>query len=1471
MDAIRQDIINLRSRLLDLGNDNHLINYRRRDDRSLTLSDRDAGVIFDQLVVEERSLRVTSSKEGRPEEEGALRAPYSGSDISMRMEKLAKLAQEAMDEQGYPSLFLVMGFLSWTDRNSQRFRSPVLLLPVGLKEEEGAWRLSWSGHDILVSPTLVERVKDVGLRIPELADPQDGAAIRRHQSELRESLRSREGFEFVNSHILDCFTFTKSVLYQDLDPANWSPEHVDSHPLLKAIFRPGSLPDPKPLREGLRAGDFCILDADSSQMEVLDDVVRGQSVVVEGPPGTGKSQTIANIICESLGRGRKVLFVSEKMAALEVVKSRLDRAGLSPYVLELHSEKANRKVLIKELDRCLSLMPEPVEAELPDPRHKSLELELNAYVQAISDPMGRRGLSPYIMTGMREELLQSFRSQNREPVAVEVKDPDFIDQEQWAGILNTLRVLQELLPPLMPLKNNPWRACSLSDLPPDGERAVGESVRSILRQLEELQDSSRSLARSVGMEPPLSLGDVHSFCTEVQGLLEAGSIGMSNLLDDRLQDYQTTIMDVLETLQQMQETQTLLLGHYSPTLMDMDASPPLEQFERHSRSMFRHLRGNFRRARSSLLLHAKHDSIGDDEVLLEHLRMLHEYQEAHSRLLKMGPEASRFFGPIWKGPDSDLRLLQKAFSWAVGLKENLRSGRYSDTTLIAISRSSQDPILKKKLQELELKLSKLNQGIDGLHSLLGTDNNSLFHPGREGLRPHQVRNRLRELESGMHMMNRWAQYRRLSLSLAGGPAEALRQKIESETIRPADLQAAFELGYLEGMLRIVGDLRPAWRAFSAEGQEVRRKEFSELDRASLSRNRIRLLHVLQKLAAGAQGHHIAMRTLKGEINRSRGNLPVRRLISEAGEAIQDLKPCFMMSPLSVAQFLDHRSIHFDLVIFDEASQLLPEESMGALLRSRQTVVMGDSHQLPPTSFFEAQGSVSNGPATLADLESLLGICRTAFPVRSLKWHYRSRHQSLMEVPNMLFYDHRLLIPPSPRMDREGVGLQIRYLKNTVYDRGGSGTNPKEAQRIAREVWAHYRDQPHLSLAVATFSVRQKEAIEVEVLKQRRRHPELARKMSANEDEPFMVRNLENLQGDERDVIMVSLGYGFDADGRLSLSFGPLNRDGGERRLNVLMTRARHSCIIFSNFRAVDMRLKPDTPAGVRHLQTFLQYAESKRMFLEDFEPSDDPLVNAVAGFLRSRGAMVDVNIGNPGYRIDIAIRSPDGTRHLAAVMLDGPRYQALDRARDRDRLWESMLHNLGWQTLRVWCQDWYSDPEGSRSRLWDKVNHILTSYVPPEMTTIRSSIDENGEEEANGGGDFLEALREWGPTHPELLLQDYRRRRGRSRLTPSLRQEMKEALDAAMAAGELRLEDGFLMLPQHSRDDPISDLDRNEWSPEWVPPWHYSRVLDPAKGDSDKDRVDLVSTTLRLKKGKRLKDHLDNLFPLDGSDQHPST
>jgi hypothetical protein len=290
-----------------------------------------------------------------------------------------------------------------------------------------------------------------------------------------------------------------------------------------------------------------------------------------------------------------------------------------------------------------------------------------------------------------------------------------------------------------------------------------------------------------------------------------------------------------------------------------------------------------------------------------------------------------------------------------------------------------------------------------------------------------------------------------------------------------------------------------------------------------------------------------------------------------------------------------------------------------------------------------------------------------------------------------------------------------------------------------------------------------------------------------------------------------------------------------------------------------MRIKPDTPLGVRHLQTFLQYAESKRMFLEEFEPSTDPLVNAVADFLRSRGAAVDVNIGNPGYRIDIAVRSPDGARHLVAVLLDGPSYQGMARARDRERLWEAMLQNLGWTTVRVWCQDWHVDPEGARSRLWKRVDAILHSYAPPSSEKVSSPMEENGEDEegpASQESMLLDTLQAWGPLHPEVLAQEYRQRRGRSRLTPTLRREFDVVVQDLRDKGQIRLEQGFLLLPSQDIGNEIPDLDRREWRPEWVPPWQYAFPTDEANPE---EILGEVAVKLRLKKGKLLRAHLERL------------
>ena len=418
----------------------------------------------------------------------------------------------------------------------------------------------------------------------------------------------------------------------------------------------------------------------------------------------------------------------------------------------------------------------------------------------------------------------------------------------------------------------------------------------------------------------------------------------------------------------------------------------------------------------------------------------------------------------------------------------------------------------------------------------------------------------------------------------------------------------------------------------------------------------------------------------------------------------------MMSPLSVAQYLDptNEELQFDVVIFDEASQVKPEDALGAFMRGKTAVVMGDTQQLPPTSFFDqmATGESEEEVATSLDMESILHLCKLSFPVKMLKWHYRSRHESLISVSNKEFYNNELLVYPSPSHDDPELGLKFHYNPNTVYDRGSSSANHLEARDVVKEIFNHFDKYGDTkSLGVGTFSVAQKNAILEELEIERKNRPELEPLFSENKDERFFVKNLETIQGDERDVILISVGYGHDQAGKMSLNFGPLNQDGGERRLNVLITRAREKCVVFCNFKAYDMHLTANPPYGVKALKEFLSYAENLTLGASQItQQSSEPFEDAIASFLAENGYTVDKQIGCAGFRVDLAIVDDENPgKYILGITTDGKMYASSKVARDRDRLREQVLKGLGWKLYHLWSTDWYRNRDLGRKRLLEAV------------------------------------------------------------------------------------------------------------------------------------------------------------------------
>ena len=511
------------------------------------------------------------------------------------------------------------------------------------------------------------------------------------------------------------------------------------------------------------------------------------------------------------------------------------------------------------------------------------------------------------------------------------------------------------------------------------------------------------------------------------------------------------------------------------------------------------------------------------------------------------------------------------------------------------------------------------------------------------------------------------------------------------------------------------------RNFNEKVYDKNIKKFQKIDNEILKLNQQRVKNILNKNKPVIREKTIAptseLGILINEINKKRRNIPIRQLLKKTGNIITKIKPCFMMSPLSVANYLDSKCYnnYFDYVIFDEASQIKIEDVIGIFFRGKNFVIMGDSKQLPPTIFFDSDSvdDVDEDDESLYnETESILKLCRTVFPDKMLKWHYRSRHESLISVSNDEFYNNNLIVFPSPFSQTEDLGLKLEYNPENYYDKGKSRKNPGEAKDVIEYAINHFKKYgTDKSLGIGTFGIKQKEAILEELEYRLRKNPELEPFFNESGENGFFIKNLENIQGDERDVILISVGYGFDKNRKFSNNFGPLNKKGGERRLNVLITRAREKCVVFSNFLSDDIHTSNSNSRGLKAFKNFLYYAKNKKYPVtseptgEDF---DSPFEESVNNYLEDMGYNVRKQIGCVGYKIDLAIVDPDNPdKYVLGIECDGATYHSSATARERDRLRQEVLEGLGWKFHRIWSTDWFNSRESAKKRLIKAVDEAI--------------------------------------------------------------------------------------------------------------------------------------------------------------------
>ena len=1337
---IEREFKNLRKELLDLTLRNQLLNFKSRA-KTITIVNQSPINLYQTLVLQENKMYFVANKKDKKEDKSSVwdHIPFDFSKFSEGDKKLAtdltpkelqkrlyyinNQAKTMLQEQGYNILYLAIGFLEWKDKSKprQKNKAPLVLIPVSMERKKvgESFNLEWTGEDIQTNISLKAKLLEAGIELPDFEFKRYGEVVDHYIASVKRAVSRMDGWDVNNEVALGFFSFTKFVMYNDLNPEAWE-DNVDltKNELIQAIFNPA-----KNDQEAFREEEidsrleyqnmYQVLDADSSQIAAIQDVKAGRNLVVEGPPGTGKSQTIVNLIAELLAEGKSVLFVSEKMAALDVVKDRLTGVGLGKFVLELHSHKTRRKKFLKDLQKATNVRAqEPLNIDQTIRKLETLRRQLDDYSQIIHMPAFAVNLSPFQLYGMKESADDHFARKDTLMPLVRFENPESITLKDLDDMKIALENLAELYQTIS--KENPWSKCAPKSLLPADLREIEMLINDTLHALDNFLVERGRVYDIYGIKQPDTLNEFQNSLSAFEIIksqnaeLIDGSILKSGAWNNNNDDAFLLIRE-LEKYQKYAGA----LTKFNQSIFQVDIDRLIYELQHLSTKRFR-----FFNNKQYIELVERYYAVPVPDSIEEIIRDLQQAKAViniRKTLEANNALGQKYFGGYWhlNANPNDLKAIAR---WMNEFTALVREGTFSQNTIDLMSKDLFDIHPERDLADYIDSGEEFVRVLSRLKDKLNPRSKLIFKRETGDVPFEAWKEQLYNWRGQLSSLHLWSQYLNTKNALKSSNAKMFVDSIEKRNIKKYDIEALVEGNFADSLLNILFVENQELATFVGELHENRIREFKDLDKKILTLNRKRIYHKLNsnipKIFGGTENPQAKI--LAGEFTRKSGHMPVRKLLEKAGGMIKQIKPCFMMSPLSIAQYLDptNEELQFDVVIFDEASQVKPEDALGAFMRGKTAVVMGDTQQLPPTSFFDQMSDADSDEeeATSLDMESILHLCKLSFPVKMLKWHYRSRHESLITVSNREFYDDDLLVYPSPSHSDPELGLKFHYNPNTQYLRGASSKNPLEAKDVVDEIFNHFAKYGDTkSLGVGTFSVAQKNAILEELEVRRKEHPEYEPLFSDNKEERFFVKNLETIQGDERDVILISVGYGYDQDGKMSLNFGPLNQDGGERRLNVLITRAREKCVVFSNFKAYDMNLTANPPYGVKSLKEFLEYAENLTLGTHSVEEvSKEPFEDAIASFLQENGYIVDKHIGCAGFRVDLAIVDDENPgKYILGITTDGKMYASSKVARDRDRLREQVLTGLGWKLYHLWSTDWYRNRDLGRKKLLDFVEKSI--------------------------------------------------------------------------------------------------------------------------------------------------------------------
>lgn len=1167
--------------------------------------------------------------------------------LDRRLLDLYRKARELEDEPGVSVLFLAVGFLRWRQRvdvDNVDWYAPLVLLPVDLTRAGSKTRFKLTLRDQDLEPNLLleDRLREFGIDLPHITDGDNH--LEKYFKDVQLKVQMHPTWEIrTDILILGSYTFTKFWMWRDLGEIDKDAfNNSDGKKIISQLLlddQPDDIDDNNegPRSMDLRSADLAklghVLDADASQTEVIAAAREGRNLVVQGPPGTGKSQTIANIIAVAVRDGKKVLFVSEKRAALEVVSARLQELKLGSLCLDLHDRGTHSRPVLNKINQALETgPPNAVDTQIAECSKQLCDLRkrLDDCTNWLHDVDEKTGVTRFGIIG-------------------ELMPPD-----DYTKFLKDLRTLDGL---------DTWSRNEFK------ERC--DRVRDLAQMTDRYGIEQKHLWRGVRQRL-----DTSAERQELLNYLQRASIAMEQLESAISADMQDANLDTRGTT---------LAGMPRDVYDLLNTEQCLEKYQEAATFA------------SDVVKLCKGTTL---------IGRLVAFWRRHNDLSRRHKDLLDAFG----------RHLTYEFpSLANMLNTADRCGERAESLRAAAQWIVDQANALNSVDALRKQVHYYSKIYDAWKQVV--KHTRLSVPEAFGCRSADdvplidLQDRLQKWQDSIVSLADWHRLHSAAEACSKLGLGKLRGLVATGKLPVDKLERMFTYGRAHAIWK-----RKEYcsRERYLNGAE-RTKSVDDFRAADDNLIRLAAQDVLWRHYKNLSNNQAIMSNLREALVDTR-HLSLRKLLNDRGDSVAEVMPIFLMSPLSVAELLQPGGLTFDIVVIDEASQVRVADALGAIARSRQIVVVGDAQQLPPSGFFDRQ--IDEDAPENPVIPDILSLCDARLRHRmSLRWHYRSSHPSLIQVSNTEFYFDNLIYPPSPNASGPEHGLSLDRV-NGVYVRQ---TNPEEAKTVANAVLEHARNFPKKTLGVVSLSAPQRDEINKYVDHLRRQNDfldDFCQEEGGAVREPFFVKNLENVQGHERDVIFVSIGYGPGEDGVVRQNFGPISQAGGERRLNVLFTRSRQHCRVFSSIDHTQIEAGQNN-TGRTIFRRFLEFAADSERRGEMVGDAAGAFEKGVAEALRQRGFCVDHQVGVGEFRVDLAVRDPETPgRYLIGIECDGTRYHASRWVRERDRLRQNVLEHKGWIMHRIWSMDWLTEPENTLDRL-----EAAVRAAQEPATQIPSSYD----------------------------------------------------------------------------------------------------------------------------------------------------